>query len=252
MHVTFSTAAAPVPGRRNEDLVIAGPEWVAVLDGATAAAGVDSGCRHDVAWYVARLGAGLARGLAAEPDAGLRQILAAAIGEATDAHGGACDLANADSPSSTVAMVRRRADMLDYLVLCDSPVVLHGRDGMVTVIDDDRIDHLPGGRPYSVALVRSVRNRPGGFWVAGALPEAAGEAVAGSVEAAGLSGVLLATDGVTRLVEWYGHTWEHLVETAAKAGTAELIAQVREAELRHGTPAGAKPHDDATAAWASW
>ncbi|MGW4637339.1 protein phosphatase 2C domain-containing protein [Sphaerisporangium sp. NPDC004334] len=252
MHVTFSTAAAPVPGRRNEDLVIAGPDWVAVLDGATAAAGVDSGCRHDVAWYVARLGAGLARGLATEPDAGLRQILATAIGEATDAHEGSCDLANADSPSSTVAMVRRRAEMLDYLVLCDSPIVAHGRDGVVTVIDDDRIDHLPGGRPYSLALVRSVRNRPGGFWVAGALPEAAGEAVAGSVEAAGLSGVLLATDGVTRLVEWYGHTWEHLVDTAAKAGPAELIVQVREAELRHGAPAGAKPHDDATAAWAWW
>ncbi|MFC4531896.1 protein phosphatase 2C domain-containing protein [Sphaerisporangium dianthi] len=232
--------------------MIAGPDWVAVLDGATAAAGVDSGCRHDVAWYVARLGAGLARGLATEPDADLRRILAAAIGEATAAHDGACDLRNADSPSSTVAMVRRRAEMLDYLVLCDSPIVLCGVDGVVTVIDDDRLDHLPGGRPYSLELVRSLRNRPGGFWVAGARPEAAGEAVHGSVEAAGLSGVLLLTDGVTRLVEWYGHTWERLVATAAEAGPGELIAQVREAELRHGTPPGSKAHDDATAAWAWW
>ncbi|GGK72688.1 hypothetical protein Sme01_07820 [Sphaerisporangium melleum] len=253
MHVVYSTAAAPGGGgRRNEDFVIAGPDWVVVLDGATAAAGADSGCRHDVAWYVARLGTGLARGLAAGPETDLRDVLADAIREVTGCHGGSCDLDNPDSPSSTAAIVRRRGAAVDYLVLCDSPVVLRGRDGTVRVIHDDRTEHLPGGRPYSAALVRSMRNRQGGFWVAAARPEAAHQALTGSVAAADLDGALLVTDGVTRLVEWYGRTWEHLTATAATAGPVELIIQVRAAEREHGAPRGAKPHDDATAAWVRW
>ncbi|WP_214411220.1 protein phosphatase 2C domain-containing protein [Sphaerisporangium fuscum] len=252
MHISYRTVPAPSPGRRNEDFVIAGPDWIAVLDGATAPAGVDSGCRHDVAWFTGRLGAALGRGLTTTPESGLVDVLSEAVREVMAAHQDGCDLTNADSPSSTVAMVRRRAETVDYLVLCDSPVALAFTDGTVTVIDDDRTEHLPGGRPYSLELVRSLRNRPGGFWVASTRPEAACEALAGSVRAEDLRGVLLATDGVTRLVQWYGRTWEQLVETAANEGPGRLIAQVREAESAHGTPGGAKRHDDATAAWVWW
>lgn len=63
MRIAYETAAAP--GRpHNEDFVVAGPDWVAVLDGATAPAGVASGCVHDVPWLVARLGGALAHRLA--------------------------------------------------------------------------------------------------------------------------------------------------------------------------------------------
>ena len=47
------------------------------------------------------------------------------------------------------------------------------------VFVDDRTSHLPGGRPYSYALVSSLRNQPGGFWVASTNPKAAYEAVQG-------------------------------------------------------------------------
>ncbi|MEV6981572.1 protein phosphatase 2C domain-containing protein [Sphaerisporangium sp. NPDC051017] len=247
MHITYSTEPAPIPGRRNEDYVIAGPDWIAVLDGATAPAGVDSGCIHDVPWLVAQLGGALGHGLATRPGAALVGILADGIRAVMAAHEDTCDLTNVDSPSSTVAAVRRRGELVDYLVLCDSPIALVGANGALTMIDDDRTDHLPGGRPYSLELVQSLRNQPGGFWVASTKPEAA-YALRGSVSAETLSGILMVTDGVTRLIEWYGHTWEQLMETVAKAGPGQLIAQVRSAELDHGPMNGGRRHDDATAA----
>jgi hypothetical protein len=252
VRVSYETAAAPGYGRVNEDLVLGGPTWVAVLDGATAPGGVGSGCVHDVAWLVGRLGSALVRQLATRPDVSLPDIVAGAISGTMAAHADTCDLGDPDSPSSTVAVLRERDGLLDYLVLCDSPIVLRRVDGMLTVIEDDRIDRLPGGRPYSRESVRSLRNRAGGFWVASTVPEAAHEALSGSVESATVSGALLATDGVTRLVEWYGHTWEQVVATAAEAGPGELIAQVRTAERARGTPGYGKAHDDATAAWVSW
>ncbi|GII88997.1 hypothetical protein Ssi03_69870 [Sphaerisporangium siamense] len=251
MRVAYATAPG-TPGRRNEDFVIAGPDWVVVLDGATAPAGVESGCVHDVPWLVARLAAALARGLVLDRGASLQDILGGAIGATMKAHVDTCDLANPDSPSSTVAMLRRRGESVDYLVLCDSPVVLATGDGGVEVVHDDRTEHLPGGRPYSFELVRSTRNRPGGFWVASTDPGAAHEALTGSVAASDLDGALVLTDGVTRLVEWFGYSWETLRRVAEEQGPARLISLVREEEGKTVVPRPGKPHDDATAAWVSF
>ncbi|SFK20196.1 Protein phosphatase 2C [Streptosporangium canum] len=252
MQITYETVAAP--GRpHNEDHVIGGPTWVAILDGATAAHGVDSGCIHDVPWLVARLAAALAHGLVTQPAVSLPDILAEAIKMTMAVHADTCDLANPDSPSSTVAVLRQRDETVDYLVLCDSPIALQRADGTLTVVDDDRTDHLPSGRPYSRELVRSLRNHSDGFWVASTNPQAAYEALTGSVPLATVTGALLLTDGVTRLVEAYGHSWEQLVATAAADGSGQLIAQVREAEVEYGPPyPAAKAHDDATAVWVDW
>lgn len=246
LQVTYATAAAP--GGVNEDYVLAGPSWVVVLDGATARAGVDPGCGHGVPWLVRTLAGALAAGLEeSAPGTSLRDVLAGAITATVAAHGGGCDLDNPNSPSCTVALARWRDDRVEYLVLCDAAVVLARRDGTVTAVRDDRLDRLPGGRPYSQRLVESLRNRPGGFWVAGACPAAAAEALTGSVPVAELRGVALFTDGVTRLVDYYGSGWEQLAAGAARPG--ELLAEVRERERERGVPHG-KPHDDATAAWA--
>jgi len=250
MNVAYRTE--PAPGRRNEDFVIAGPSWVVVLDGATARPDVESGCRHDVPWLVERLGTALALHLATRAGEPLTGVVSAAIRDTMLAHGDGCDLGNPDSPSSTVAVLRKRADTVEYLVLCDSPIALRGVDGTVTVVHDDRLDHLPGGRPYSVELVRSTRNRPGGFWVASTCPDAAGEALTGTVPASSVNGVLMVTDGVSRLVDRYGWSWERLVATAAADGPDRLVEQVRKAEIEYGPRGGGKPHDDATAAWIHW
>ncbi|CAM3685830.1 protein phosphatase 2C domain-containing protein [Nocardiopsis rhodophaea] len=244
-------------GAANEDRVAAGMDWAFVLDGATAAPGVDSGCRHGVGWLVDRLASALAAELGAERRAPLTDVLAAAIERTRAAHGGDCDLENPDSPSSTVALVRRgEADTrsggfsptdvrLEYLVLADSAVIFETEDGGVAAVSDDRLDHLPGGRPYTRELVRASRNARGGFWVAGARVEAASEAVTGTVATAGGRFALM-TDGCTRLVEYYGHSWEQVWLCLRKEGPHALISWVRNEERRHGVPRG-KRHDDATA-----
>lgn len=243
MRITYATESAP--GHVNEDYVICGNDWAAVLDGATAPDGVDSGCIHDVRWLVRHLAAGIARRVVLS-SAPLPDLLAGAIRETADAHSATCDLSNPDSPSSTVSIVRVRGDVADYLTLADSPIVIRGADHALTPATDDRLEHLPGGRPYSLELVRSLRNQPGGFWVASTDPGAAYRAVAGSRPFGAGTEVGIFTDGVSRLVESYGYEWEHVFSIMETSGPGGVIALVRAAELERPLR-GAKQHDDATA-----
>jgi hypothetical protein len=237
--------AAGSPGRPNEDYAATGPGWALVLDGATHLGGVDTGCVHDVPWLVRHLAAALTGPLAASA-ASLAEILADAIEATCRAHAGRCDLANPDSPSSTVAMIRAAGNALDCLVLGDSPVLLEA-SGQITPVTDNRVDHLrPGGRPYSRELVRAKRNAPGGFWVASTDPGAAREAVC--VSARGVTHAALLTDGVTRLVDRYGYDWPGVFAVLGRDGPAGLIERVRAAE-RTAPAGGGKPHDDATAVY---
>lgn len=216
-----------------------------VLDGATAPAGADSGCSHDVPWLVRHIASSLSNGLTVSQSP-LADILATAIGDTRNAHSATCDLTNPDSPSTTVSVVRVAGTSLDYLTLGDSPIVLWqpGRD--IQVFLDDRTAHLPGGRPYTFELVRSLRNKPGGFWIASTVPEAAYKAITGTVELHPDSEIALLTDGVTRLVEFYDYTWDRLFGQLRESTPKALIVSVREIERERGTPYG-KQHDDATA-----
>ena len=240
MQTTYATSAGGE--RPNEDYAVCGPGWAVVLDGATPRDDVDSGCIHDVPWLVRQLAAGIVAGLLRD-EAPLPTMLTEAIQRTCDAHVRTCDLSNPDSPSSTVAIVRVRAEVLDYLVLGDSPVIMR-RGTQIVPIRDDRADHLPGGRPYSVEMVRRWRNTPGGFWVASTSQQAAREAITGSAK--GVTEAALLTDGVTRLIERYGATWAELFNVLEGTdGPAALIRWVREEE-RAAPPPG-KRHDDATA-----
>jgi Protein phosphatase 2C len=240
MKTSFATCAGGE--RPNEDYAVCGPDWAVVLDGATPLDDVDSGCRHDVPWLVRQLAAGITACLLSD-QMPLPDVLAEAIRRTCDAHASSCDLSNPDSPSSTAAIVRARGGVLDYLVLGDSPVVLRrGRE--IVPVQDDRADHLPGGRPYSAGLVRRWRNVPGGFWVASTSERAAHEAIAGS--ASDVTEAALLTDGVTRLVERYGAKWAELFNALeGPDGPAAVIRWVRDEE-RAAPPPG-KRHDDATA-----
>jgi hypothetical protein len=245
MLVTF--ASQPSPGRAvNEDLAMAGSHFAFVLDGATAPTGVDSGCRHDVAWYVARLGGELARLLLrSAPAPALPDVLAEAINRVGAQHASTCDLANPASPSSTVSILRETADGIDYLVLADSPLVLRGVDGDVTAVHDNRPDQMLG---HTVESVNEHRNVPDGFWVAGTRPEAAHEAVTGNRPAGTIACAGIFSDGASRLAERHGMTWAGLLDLLETDGPARVIARVRAADERvaPGTYRG-KRHDDATA-----
>jgi hypothetical protein len=178
----------------------------------------------------------------------LADILAVAIKDTASVHASTCDLANPDSPSSTVSIIRVRGDGLEYLTLGDSPIVIWHRDETFTPIADDRTSHLPGGRPYTIELVRAHRNKTGGFWVASTNPEAAYQAISGSVPLDQVAEAGLFTDGITRLLDWYGYTWPVIFTSLRSEGSASLVALVRTAEREQPHP-HAKQHDDATAVY---
>jgi len=56
----------------------------------------------------------------------------------------------------------------------------------------------------------------------------------------------LLTDGVTRLIDWYGYDWPAIFSVLTSEGPSGLIARVRSAEWTS-PPSYGKPHDDATA-----
>jgi len=186
---------------------------------------------------------------------------------------GQCDLAHPGTPASTVCALKVDGGEAEYLVLCDSPLVLDAGDG-VTVVADDRFgttiariqDHafVPGGtssisqrggfRQSTLEKYQHI-NRPDGYWLAAADPKAAYEAVTGQVPLRGhgrLRRAALLTDGASCAVEDYGLLdWPTLLNVVTDAGPAELIRQVRAAE--RADPDGVahvryKRHDDATVA----
>jgi hypothetical protein len=241
----YVSVAAP-GGRANEDFVLAGEDFVVVLDGATRSA-PRTGCRHDVAWVTRRLGARLGQLLVEEPELTLPQVLAAAIERVRALHVDSCDLDHPDSPSATVALLRRRGAWLEHLVLADSPVLVELTDGRLEVVLDDRVDRLPA---YDLATVARLRNAPGGFWVASTRPEAAEQALSGAHRLDGVARFAVLTDGVSRLVERYGWSWRRLLDTLDEQGPAEAVRAVRAAESAD--PPGrfrGKRHDDATVAF---
>jgi hypothetical protein len=244
MDVSMVTAATP--GRRNEDLVIATPKFVVVLDGATTPAYVWTGCVHDPEWLVCMLGPALAARLSEPGDHPLPDILEAAITDVRNTHASTCDLTNPESPSTTVAILRERDDQLDYLVLCDSPIVFTDRAGQVSeVVADNRTATM---HSLTRQQVNGRRNHPGGFWVASTDPRAAHQARTGTRSRAGTGATLVCTDGVSRLVDHFGHSWQQLLDLAQAGPLRAVIDAVRCAEAPGPPPGSRKQHDDATAA----
>lgn len=254
----------------NEDWVAATPTLAVVLDGLSTV-GLDTGCRHGVPWYVARLGSQLVSALA-DPDVSLTTGLADALEQVAALHS-ECDLGNPGTPSATVAVLRQREGVLDHLVLADSPVVLEGQQDF-TVITDLRVDEiLPELRAeveqyethtaeHKAALQRFVtaqrqtRNTPNGYWVAAASPEAADHALVGSTPAGDVRAAAVMSDGASRLVTEYGMaTWAEVFTTLQTGGPRDLIDTVRKVEATD--PTGRrwpryKSGDDASVAFCQW
>jgi serine/threonine protein phosphatase PrpC len=243
MDVAFATD--PAAGGPNEDHVVASDSFAVVIDGVTRLPGLDNGCAHDPVWLVHTLGTQLTELLSSAKHAPLPDVLAEAILRLRACHEGGCDLTNPDSPSATVAIARERDEYVDYLVLCDSTVVLDGYDSCQAVTDD-RTARLPA---YDRESVAKLRNAPDGFWVVSTVPEAAGHALTGSVPRQSLRQVVLCTDGLSRLVERFDRTWPDVLAILKHRGPRGAVEAVRAAERahpeahRHG-----KAHDDATVA----
>jgi len=243
MDVTFATE--PTPGRRNDDHVVASDSYLVMLDGVTAPPGAGAGCRHDVPWFVHALAGLLVAGLSAGDGASLRAITAEAIETLRRRHARTCDLTGPDTPAATLAMLRAGDHGLDYLVLCDSSIVLERAAGGYQAITDDRTARL---NAYDRESVARVRNAPGGFWVASTDPAAAGEALAGTVGPGQVRRAAVLTDGAARLVEHFGRGWPEVFALAGEHGPRAVLAEVRrlEAGAPPAHPMRGKRFDDAT------
>jgi len=247
--------------RPSEDVVSVLPNAVVLLDGATSLRpGLRSG-----GWYASVLAGELAARLTGYPEMDLADLLAAAIRAVARDH----DLTPGESPSSTVSLLRWDDEVVEGLVLADSPIAVETTDG-VHMLEDDRIANLPrpdgsyrdrlrGGEGYgadhvaalrtSATAVGRLRNTGGGFWVAEADPDAAHEARRATWPRETVRRVLLASDGVACGVDDYRifPDWAAVFALVADKGAHAVLDAVRAAE--EADPHGSrwprpKQHDD--------
>lgn len=249
------TEAAP-ESDANEDRWLAGDQWAIILDGAGRYPGENGGCIHPVTWVVEHLAEHIGKGLDARPGDTLPDIVRDAIVATGRDHGTTCDLDDPLSPGAAGALVRHTGTHVEWLVLADCAVVLESPECEYATIVDDRVDRLPDApvtnsavRTYTPDFVRTVRNRPGGFWVLGAVPEAADHALVGSVPTSVVRRILLCSDGISRLTERYQWHWDDVFTRFDGGGAQSLIDAVRAAEANDPEPRRwrGKRHDDATA-----
>jgi hypothetical protein len=246
MHAAIATQPGS-PDAPNEDWAgIAVPGLAVVLDGLSAPDGTGTGCRHGTPWYVRQLGPRLLA-LASDPSRSLADALADAIRQVASLHPG-CDLTHPGTPSATMVLLRAHDQGADYLTLGDAVLLLDTTDGL-KVVSDARVNQLAGKEreaanrvPTGSALklrrraqltraLRRTRNRPGGYWVAAADPQAASQALTGTLPATSLRRAVLLSDGASRLVDPFElATREELLALLDENGPDELLRQVRAAE----------------------
>lgn len=247
MHVTFATEPGS-PDHPNEDVVLATPRLIVVADGATAPAGLDTGCVHGTVWYVNQLATQIATCEASAPESSLKAVLAEALASVARSHADTCNLDADGTPSASVGVLRVASETLDYLVLSDVTVVL-GLDSRTEVICDDRIAELfdylrqavwsaPAGSTEREARLRELvltqrklRNVDGGYWLAGATPLAAQHAITGSASIGDVHSAAMMTDGAARLVDLFDAlTWDDALTELSTTGPTEWINGTREFE----------------------
>ncbi|MEU4065891.1 protein phosphatase 2C domain-containing protein [Streptomyces wedmorensis] len=253
------------PGRDNEDFAIWDDGVAVVLDGAGMPDALHPPCIHGVSWFAKTLGTALRS--AARDSETLQGALASAIVHTAGLHRDTCAVDDPLSPSATLAVLRLQGDVVEWLVLGDCTLALEYA-GSVEAISDGRLASVateeraamkaapPGSaerRQLHARLVqaeRALRNRPGGYWVAAADPQAAGAAMHGSHPREEVTRAALLTDGAARFTTTFALTdWAGCLDVLEGQGPEQLIRRVREAELRDTTLTRwprSKPHDDAT------
>ncbi|GHJ45632.1 hypothetical protein Cs7R123_29740 [Catellatospora sp. TT07R-123] len=272
MRVTMATEAAP--GRPdNEDQVFHYANVVGVLDGVSATDGLDSGCMHGPAWYTRQLVVRLKDTIDKAPTDSLSNLLGTAIEQVMRDHPD-CDLSNPSTPAATVCMVRENGPELEYLILCDSSLIVDRGTSRMRMTDkrferaitrirqealagDVAIDSEEHAARLRVAAERKrlLTNTPEGYWIAAATPVAAEQAITGRLPLTGPRAVrraALLSDGASCAVDTFDlYSLAGLLNLLTEDGPEELIRQVRQAENADGDGYARpryKRHDDATVA----
>lgn len=254
------TLALPAPGKDQDALLLT--ERVAVVaDGATPLDG------HGVA-DVRRFAGDVVRALADRAGTPLRDAVTDTIRVLGRGGGDPWSV-----PSCTLAAVRVDGPSLEVGVLGDCLVVLACRDGTYRTVRDERLSDvdqvsleemrrlLDEGRSVDEALEgiqellragRAGMNSGGLYWSVADNPEAGLQMVVERFDAAAVRGLLLCSDGFSRLWDPFGLTPEPagLLRMAEQGGLAKLGRRLREIESEDDSmrryPRFAR-HDDATA-----
>lgn len=254
-------AATLAGGEKNQDRYAYGDGWAFVLDGASSFA--TTRMEDDGGWYAERLKNALVHELTGTPDDATVKIVARAIEEASSDHD------DPDTcPTSTIALTRWSDERVEAYVLGDSPVALIGH-GVETVLTDTRLaDAAPSLREqYRSRLAeghgfderhqellqqlqaqqRMVRNRPDGYWIAGAAPDAAHYAYRTTAQRDSLAALVVASDGAAASIRYQVFpTWRDL----AMAGPTQAVHaahMIEEADPAATEWPRSKQHDDKTA-----
>ncbi|MGW2397188.1 protein phosphatase 2C domain-containing protein [Kitasatospora sp. NPDC001664] len=235
--------------RPSEDRILATPsdDAFVVLDGVSTL----SDDRPRGGWYADTLGKLIVDRLAAGSGAELTEVLHDAISAITREYA----LTPGASPAATVSVVRLGDTVVEAAVLGDSPVVMIGHDGTARTLTDTRLAELVETRPQATEYRRRLAagsgfdtrhhqllvelrdaqmgwiNRPGGYWVAEAVPEAGRQAVTATWPRAEIAQILAATDGVSSAVDGYGlYSWTELAAACRADGPQAVVDAVHRAE----------------------
>ena len=232
------------PGTDNEDYVVAAPNLLIVLDGATVR--TDTGCRHGVTWYVRKLGTALIS--TADEASDLQTALSNAIRNVATLHP-ECDLSHPGTPSAAAAIVRIEDEYVRYLVLGDIYVVVDAGDKSPLVVTDNRVDATateardeadkwpigsPEKREALIAMKHgelAARNVAGGYWISAADPTVTTHAITGTIARTNIRRIAMLSDGAARLVTLFQrYTWSDVLDTLVRNGPADLLNHVRSLE----------------------
>lgn len=152
-------------------------------------------------------------------------------------------------PTATVALARMTRDGLEVLVLGDAAVLVPVENGEFALFQDRRLDDVAtelrqqgrqaqktgDNRRYRqltkdlLAEEDRLRNQPGGFWVAGNLPEAADHAQ--YTRLPGVSRAILMSDGAANEING-GHLGKAAAWALLWQDTGKALTQLREDALR--------------------
>lgn len=241
-HVTITAATRKGSGHTNRDRYITGPNFAAVLDGASNFS--DEPQQQDGGWYAETLAAKLRELLTDVPRNPLPKIVEHAIEAVVTEH----DLRPGTSPTSTIALARWDDEHVEIFVLGDSAVAIIHPDGSEDVYSDDRLASIGGGlrrayrerlsagsgfddrhRQLLASLQREQakwRNREDGYWIAGADAMAGRHALTLKARRTDVALLALATDGAAAGVVRYGAfaSWKELGATAPESALDAVVS----------------------------
>jgi hypothetical protein len=274
LHILDVASAASGDG--NEDRAGSAGAMAWVIDGATDVVEQRlTSFPTDAAWFAERLDRELTQ---LAPDfsgdlGALPERLAAVMAQALDEVACRAPRSRSEHPSAAGIIIRATSAGLDYAGLGDCALIARAGDGQCVRIGVDEehagdawvqeeIRGIRAGTPSidqsearallwpRLRAARERMNRDGGYGVFSITAPPRHFIKAGHIPMPAGGLILLASDGLTRLVEVFRrHTSQSLLDAAARDGVASLIADVRHCEhddvhcVRHPR---AKTSDDAT------